>query len=187
MEDVKSIFVDGRTVLFVDDEEKVLLSLKRALEDEPYNMLFAIGGHEALRIISEQDVHVIVTDMKMPEMDGLELLRLVKEKRPNIVRNVLSGFSDSEMLQKVINKGEIYRFVTKPWNTLELKNVVLQALEYYELCGERQLLLDFFEQWINGKEPEEPDVAFLKELVHTRHQNMKEWCDRRQITVANAN
>jgi DNA-binding NtrC family response regulator len=114
MEKEKSIYIDGRTVLFVDDEEKVLSSLKRALMDEPYHKLFATSGTQALEIINEQDVHVIVTDMWMAEMNGLELLKIVKKKRPNIIRNILTGYADVDLMQGAINKGEIYRFITKP-------------------------------------------------------------------------
>ena len=174
-EKVNSIFIDGRTVLFVDDEEKVLLSLKRALIDEPYNQLFAVSGMEALEILNQQDVHVIVSDMRMPEMDGLQLLKIVKEKRPNIIRTVLSGYADVDMLRGVINRGEIYRFVTKPWSTEELKCVIMQALEYYELFGEREMLMQFFEKWVTGNEPKAADIEFLKELVSTRKTNMANW------------
>ncbi len=174
-ENVNSIFIDGRTVLFVDDEERVLTSLKRALMDEPYNQLFAVSGTEALEIINQQDVHVIVSDMRMPEMDGLQLLKIVKEKRPNIIRTVLSGYADIDMLRGVINRGEIYRFITKPWSTEELKCVIMQALEYYELFGEREMLMQFFEQWVTGNEPKAADIEFLKELVSTRKANMTNW------------
>ncbi|HBG28481.1 MAG: hypothetical protein A2Y10_10725 [Planctomycetes bacterium GWF2_41_51] len=175
MDKEKSIFVDGRTVLFVDDEEKVLSSLKRALADEPYNKLFAVSGMEALNIVNEQDVHVLVTDMRMPEMCGLELLKMVKERRPHIIRMVLSGFSEIDMLLQAVNKGEIYRFIPKPWNTEELKMTIRQALEYYELFGEREMLMQFFEQWVTGNEPNSADILFLKELIATRKMRMCDW------------
>ena len=85
--------METRTVLFVDDEEKVLASLKRGLLDEPYEKLFATSGKEAIELLKQNEVHVIVTDMKMPEMTGLELLRIVKREYPHIVRVVLSGYT----------------------------------------------------------------------------------------------
>ncbi|MHC4735311.1 MAG: response regulator [Planctomycetota bacterium] len=80
--------MEKRTVLFVDDEEKILRSLKRGLMDEPYESLFANSGQEALEILKQKEVHVLVTDMRMPEMSGLDLLRIVKKEYPHIIRMV---------------------------------------------------------------------------------------------------
>lgn len=126
--------MEKRTVLFVDDEEKVLRSLKRGVLDEPYNSLFANSGKEALELIERNEVHVLVTDMRMPEMTGLELLKQVKQTHPHIVRIVLSGYTHITTLLTAINQGNIYKFITKPWKLEEeFKPVIRQALEYYEL------------------------------------------------------
>ncbi|MCK5172311.1 MAG: response regulator, partial [Planctomycetes bacterium] len=126
MRNKNPLFVDGRTVLFVDDEEKVLASLERTLRDEPYNILFACSGKETLEILRQQEVHVIVTDMRMPEMSGLELLRTVKTNYPHIIRMVLSGDANTDTLLGSINQGEIYRFIPKPWKSNELKTIIRQ-------------------------------------------------------------
>ncbi|MFC1763081.1 response regulator [Planctomycetota bacterium] len=132
---------EERTILFVDDEEKVLKSLQRGLLDEPYHCLFANSGQEALDVLENNDVHVICTDMRMPEMNGLELLRIVKEKYPQIVRLVLSGYTQVGMLLTAINQGEIFKFITKPWKLEEeFKSIVEQAIEYYNLRAERDQL-----------------------------------------------
>ncbi len=129
--------MEKRTVLFVDDEEKILSSLKRGLLDEPYDTLFANSGKEALEILEYKKVHVLVTDMRMPEMLGIELLRIVKEKYPDIVRMVLSGFTQVTTLLTAINQGEIYKYITKPWNLEEeFKPAIRQAVEYYNLHNE---------------------------------------------------
>jgi DNA-binding NtrC family response regulator len=107
--------VEKRTVLFVDDDEVILLSIKRSFQDKPYNQLFARSGQEALEILLKEEVHVIVTDMCMPGMDGLELLKIVREKYPRIVRIVASGYTDMSVLHETFNKKEIFRFVFKPW------------------------------------------------------------------------
>ena len=131
------MFVDGKTVLFVDDEDKVLASVERALHDEPYNTLFAQSANEALEILQQQEVHVIVTDMRMPEMNGLELLQVIKKDYPHIIRMVLSGFTDNETLLGAINQGEIYKYITKPWKLEEeFKPSILSAIEYYNLHAE---------------------------------------------------
>jgi DNA-binding NtrC family response regulator len=133
--------METRTILFVDDEERILSSLKRGLMDEPYNLLFADSGKKALEILSKNQVHIVVTDMKMPEMDGLALLKIVKEKYPLIVRLVLSGYTQVNVLLTAINQGEIFKFITKPWQLDdELKGILVQAVDYYNLRAERDRL-----------------------------------------------
>lgn len=120
------------TVLFVDDEKKVLKSLKRGFLDEPYEKLFAISGKEALEILEKNEIHVIVTDMRMPEMNGLELLKIVKEKYPDVVRMALSGYTQISTLLTAINQGEIFKFITKPWKLEEeFKPAIHEAIEHY--------------------------------------------------------
>jgi DNA-binding NtrC family response regulator len=122
-----------KTVLFVDDEERLLNSLKRGLIDEPYKCLFANSGPQALEVLSKNPVQVIVTDMRMPEMNGLELLRLVREKYPDIIRIVLSGYTQITTLLTAINEGHIYKYITKPWKLEEeFKPQIRAALEYWE-------------------------------------------------------
>lgn len=137
----------NRTILFVDDEEKVLRSLERGLLDEPYNCYFAKSGKEALEILEQNEVHIVVTDMRMPGMSGLELLRVVKEKYPHIIRLVLSGYTQVTTLLTAINQGEIFKFITKPWRLEEeFKTVLQQAADYYNLRAERDSLLQELQQ-----------------------------------------
>jgi two-component system, NtrC family, response regulator HupR/HoxA len=139
---------EKRTILFVDDEEKVLKSLQRGLIDETYTCLFATSGKQALNLLEQHEVHVICTDMRMPEMNGLELLKIVKEKYPQIVRLVLSGYTQVGMLLTAINQGEIFKFITKPWKLEEeFKGVIQQAIEYYDLKAERDRLASEVEQY----------------------------------------
>lgn len=171
--------MEKRTVLFVDDEELVLASLRRGLLGEPYNALFASSGKEALKILEQNEVHVLVTDMRMPEMSGLELLKTVREKHPHIVRMVLSGDGEAATLLGAINQGEILRFISKPWKSNEaLMTTVRQAIEFYDLHSERETLMRFFELWIEGVEPHSIDVQFLRALVSTRRKHLYEWRQR---------
>jgi DNA-binding NtrC family response regulator len=118
----------------VDDEEKLLGSLKRALLDEPYETLFANSGKEAIEILKHNEVHVLVTDMRMPDMSGDELLRIVKEQYPNIVRMVLSGYMHVSTLLEAVNEQEVFKYITKSSElTEELKPAVREALDYYNL------------------------------------------------------
>ena len=168
--------MEKRNVLFVDDEEKILHALKRGLVDEPYEIFFADSGREALGVLKHSEIHVIVTDMRMPEMDGLELLKKVKAEYPHVIRIVLSGYADIEVLLAAINQGEIFRFMTKPWKlNEEIKTTIRQAIEFYNLHVERELLMHFVELWLEGLEPELINVQFLQELVSARKKHLYEW------------
>ena len=128
---------DKRTVLFVDDDRIVLRSIERGFLDELYIQLFAMSGQEALEILQNEEVHVIVTDMCMPGMDGLELLKIVRETYPHIVMIVLSGYTDMPTLLKEFNQGEIFEFVPKPWKLeKDLKKIVRNAIDHYNLRNE---------------------------------------------------
>ncbi len=134
---------ERRTVLFVDDEVRLLRALERGVADEPYDKLFAESAKEALMLLEENDVQVLVTDMRMPEMSGLDLLRIVKQRYPNIVRIVLSGYTQVTTLLTAINEGEIYRFITKPWKMEEdFRPCIRQALEYHDRQTERDQASD---------------------------------------------
>ncbi len=137
----KQKIVEKRTVLFVDDDEIVLRSIERGFlyENGLLNQLFAKSSKEALEILQREEVHVIVTDMLMPGMDGLELLKTVREMYPHIVRIVLSGYTEMATLQKAVNQGEIFKFIPKPWKLeTDFKKVVLKAIEHYNLQSERR-------------------------------------------------
>lgn len=130
-------------ILFVDDESNVLSAIRRAVQDEKYMPFFAGSGAEALTIMEDNEFCVIVTDMRMPVMDGLTLLKIVKEKYPRTVRVVLSGFTQLSQMLVTINQGEIFKFITKPWTTNdELLPVIKQAIDYYNLQMERDTLTD---------------------------------------------
>ena len=176
--------MEKRTVLFVDDEERVLSSIKGGLLGEPYTSLFVSSGKKALEILEQEEVQVVVTDMSMPEMGGLELLSIIKEKYPHIIRMVLSGNADIQTLLVAINQGEIFRFIPKPWKSNEeLKTIILQAIEFYELHGEREMLIQFFEMWTEGMEPQSADFTFLKQLVSSRKRHLYQWnkCDSKEL------
>lgn len=130
------------TVLFVDDEKNVLSSLERYLLREDFNKIFCNSASEALEILEHTPVQVIVSDIRMPEMNGLELLRKVREKYPETVRMVLSGTSESNLVIEAINNGEVFRYLTKPLvEVKELKAILRQALEFYELRARKAELL----------------------------------------------
>ena len=121
------------SVLFVDDEQRVLKSLKRGLLGESYRTLFALSGKEALEILAAEPIQVIVSDMKMPEMNGLELLQEVAQKYPDVIRLVLSGYSHTSTVLAAVNEGRIFRYITKPWSIdSDIKQALTAALELFE-------------------------------------------------------
>ena len=128
-----------RTVLFVDDDCIVLRSIARGLLDEPYNVCLAKSSEEALKILSQREVHVLVTDIRMPEMDGTELLKIVREKYPHIVKMVLSGYTNTTDLTKAIHQEDVFKFIPKPWNLQEgeeFRAIVRNAIDHYNLQNE---------------------------------------------------
>ena len=113
--------------LFVDDEERVTNALKSILRDT-YDVATASGGEEALALVKERPFHVIVSDQRMPGMLGVELLREVKLLRPSSVRMLLTGYSDLAAIVGSVNEGEVFRFVSKPWNQDDLQATIGEAV-----------------------------------------------------------
>lgn len=128
------------TILCVDDEPHVLSSLRRLLRRTPYNVLLAGGGQEALGMLARKHVQVILTDMRMPGVDGPKLLEKARQLYPDTVRMVLTGYADLGSILDAINRGEIYRFITKPWTDEDLLTAIGQAFSEYRLRTENARL-----------------------------------------------
>jgi two-component system, NtrC family, sensor kinase len=120
-------------ILCVDDEQNVLSAIKRLFIDEDYIILTAGSGQEGLELLEKEHVQLIISDYRMPVMNGVEFLRDVYRRRPETVRIVLSGYADAAAIVEAINEGHIYKFIPKPWNDNELKVTVSNALERYFL------------------------------------------------------
>ncbi|WP_350344017.1 response regulator [Proteinivorax tanatarense] len=134
-------------VLFVDDEVNVLNSIKRGLIDEDYNCLFASSGKEALEIMAENEISVIVSDMRMPKMDGLKLLKEVSKQSPETVKIILSGYTQLQQILTTINQVDVFKFITKPWKMeSEFKVIINQALDYYKTIEENKRIKDSLEK-----------------------------------------
>lgn len=119
------------TLLLVDDERNVLASLNRVFRRENYHILTATTGEEALSLLALHPVGVIIADQRMPGMSGTEFLARVRTMHPKAIRMVLSGYTGLESLTDAINRGEISRFLTKPWNEDELLEAVREAFRRY--------------------------------------------------------
>jgi CheY-like chemotaxis protein len=125
-------------VLLVDDEASVLSSLRRLLRREPYELVTANSGEEAIRLLEETRIPVVMSDQRMPGMTGIELLGEVRSRWPDTMRVILSGYSAVQTIIEAINEGAVYKFLSKPWNDEELKGNIRQALEQYDLKAENR-------------------------------------------------
>ncbi|MFN2595979.1 MAG: response regulator [Pyrinomonadaceae bacterium] len=118
-------------IMIVDDEPANLRLLERLFRRD-YQVLLASSGEEALKMLAVHDVALLVTDQRMPGMTGIELLKRTAEFRPQMVRVILTGYTDVGALVEAINCGQVYKYVTKPWDNDALRLVVERALEHYE-------------------------------------------------------
>lgn len=119
------------TVLYVDDEENNLISFKAVFRIK-YNILTAISGEEAIKVLKNNDVHVIITDQRMPQMTGVEFLENIIDEFPLPTRILLTGYADMNAVIDAVNKGKIFHYLTKPWNEDELDMTIKKAYEVYK-------------------------------------------------------
>jgi two-component system, NtrC family, sensor kinase len=123
-------------ILCVDDEPNVLNSLKRVFMDESYSILTAASAQEGLEQLAGNNVQVVISDYRMPITNGVEFLREVRERWPDTIRIVLSGYADTASIVSAINEGQVYKFIPKPWNDDDLKMTISHAIESYHLYKE---------------------------------------------------
>ncbi len=128
------------TVVFVDNDTETLTLVSRLLHNQPFNCVLFESGPATLEYLRDHSVHAVVSDLRMPEMDGLELLKRVQQQQPETIRVVLSGFGDHEVLFEAINSGLVYRYIPKPWDAVELISVVKQSLDLYALRNRQREL-----------------------------------------------
>lgn len=166
-------------VLLVDDEPEILFSLQGLLRRE-FELHTAESGREALQLLEQHPIHVLMTDQRMPEMSGTELISRVKTLYPDIIRIVFTGYADIKAVIEAINTGSPYRYLTKPWDPDELVTVLHEATSWYEeLAGRKQLLHELHEHLAHGqalmqKLPEEKGNLpenLIAELQHFAEQS----------------
>jgi response regulator RpfG family c-di-GMP phosphodiesterase len=130
------VSVHEHSVLFVDDEVNILKALQRLLRSEPVEVLTANRPSEAFELIERYQPQVIVSDQRMPEMSGVDFLSSVRDQNADIIRMMMTGFTDMTIAVEAINRGEIFRLITKPWNDEELKATLRQAFDHFDLKAE---------------------------------------------------
>lgn len=152
------------TILCVDDEANVLKALRRLFMDEDYKILTAESGEEGLEELDKAPgVQVVISDYRMPGMNGVDFLKEVYSRRPDTVRIVLSGYADTASIVSAINEGQIYKFIPKPWNDDELRVTITKAVELY-----------FLQQENNSLSKELQDTNEELKLINENLENMVE-------------
>jgi response regulator RpfG family c-di-GMP phosphodiesterase len=156
-------------ILFVDDEANVLKALRRLFHSETYVTYFASSGAEGLEVLRQHTVDLVVSDMRMPEMNGAEFLTQVFMQWPETIRILLTGYADLQSTIDAVNNGRIYNYCNKPWNDEELKLLVRNALEQKCLREERDRLSDIVH--LQNKELKELN-EHLEEKVNQRTEQL---------------
>ncbi|HYG50965.1 MAG TPA: response regulator, partial [Flavobacteriales bacterium] len=129
------------SILYVDDEPQNLVSFKVAFR-RYYNIFTAQSGPEGIEILRNNKISLIITDQRMPEMTGVQFLEQVTKEYPETVRMILTGFSDVDAIIDAINTGRVFRYITKPWEPVELKMTLDNACQLYYLQQNNKKLLD---------------------------------------------
>ncbi len=130
----------GYKILLVDDEAPILKALTRLLQYEGYAIRSTNDPKEVAGILREEDFHLIISDHTMPEMTGIEVLRAARLIRPDAIRLMLTGNANLQMAMDAVNQGEIYRFLTKPWDNNDLLITVRLGLREYEIQKQNKRL-----------------------------------------------
>jgi len=143
------------TILFVDDEPDLLNSLRRFLRKEVYQTLFTNSGSDALEVLASQPVDIIISDLRMPEMDGLSLLSAVKSDFPEVIRLILSASRDVEQTIEAINQGEVYRFLSKPLEPEQFKRILREVVDYHLLItGQKEMMVEIEKRLLQAFPPQ---------------------------------
>lgn len=128
------------SVLYVDDEINNLQSFKAAFRRD-FLIYTAASAKEGMKILNEVPIQIIITDQRMPEMSGVEFLEQIIPIYPDPIRILLTGYSDIQAVIDAINKGQVYHYITKPWDEEQLRNIIKKSLEVYALRGENKELV----------------------------------------------
>lgn len=137
--------MNTRSILYVDDEEDNLTVFKSTFRRE-FTIHLAKSGAEGMEILKNNDIQLIITDQRMPGMTGIQFLESVIPDHPDCIRMILTGFSDVEAIIEAINKGRVYRYITKPWNKDELHQTINKAFENYDLREKNKNLIEELKQ-----------------------------------------
>lgn len=151
------------SVLIVDDEENILSSLSRLLRTDNLDVITAGSAHEGLeKLRSSGGADVVISDNRLPDTYGIEFLVKVRQLFPDTIRILITGFPDLDSAIDAINRGQVYRYIAKPWDTKELKTIVTQAIEYYDMLRDNRALIKIARQqaeWLNALKKKYPQIT----------------------------
>jgi signal transduction histidine kinase len=154
------------TLLVVDDEPDVVQSVQDLLRLD-YKVLGATRAKDALQILQDQEIHLVMTDQRMPEMTGVEFLSRVRGEHPEAIRLLFTGYADIKAVVDAINQGSVYRYISKPWDPDDLQIIIRQAAEQYDLLVERKrLLAELQEKNLELQKANEMKEAFIRVASH---------------------
>ncbi|BCS98400.1 hypothetical protein DSLASN_40320 [Desulfoluna limicola] len=166
------------TILFVDDEAGVLAAMQRIFRKENYRILTASSGEEALECLGKEEVHVIISDHRMPGITGADLLRQIKQDYPNTIRIMLTGHADVGAIMGAVNEGAVYKFITKPWNDEDLRITVGLALEQYDLIRENRALK-------KSQASQDKKISQMSRFINTHRSQVGSILLKRNLIVKN--
>jgi signal transduction histidine kinase len=156
----------AHTLLVVDDEPDVVKSIKDLFRLD-YRVLGTTRPSEALEILGHNDVHVLLTDQRMPEMSGVEFLGKTRAEHPETIRLLMTGYADIRTVIDAINRGHVYRYITKPWDPEELQTIIKDAVERYDLIAERRSLVQKLQESNTRlQQSDELKTAFIRVASH---------------------
>ena len=157
--------VREKHILVVDDEEPVRESLASVLSREGYTVHQAEAAEPGLRVLKEQPIQLVISDHNMPQMSGVDFLKLVRERHPHVLRIMLTGDPDPQTIIRSINEGEVYRFIKKPWDNTMLRVTVYFAFETIQLEAENRRLLAALRRQMAFLRDLENDFPYLAALT----------------------
>jgi putative two-component system response regulator len=147
------------TILCVDDEISILKALQRLFHNTKYKITTAQSGLEAISLLKKEKFEVIISDFKMPQMNGIEFFKKAKKIATSAVRIMLTAYSDIDITIAAINEGEIHKYITKPWNNVELKEIIAEAIRKNEKRLKK-------EEYIPGEREIKREIKNIKEVLH---------------------
>lgn len=156
-------------ILCVDDEPNILSALKRMFTLAGFTLTCVESGQEAIELMQAEGFDMIISDMRMPVMSGVDLFEKIKVTHPNVIKILLTGYSDLDSAIAAVNRGEVYRYLTKPWNESEIIATVQAGIEYLNLKAEKNRLLEITQ---NQNTQLNELVATLEEKVQDRTKNL---------------
>ena len=133
--------IKKHTILVVDDEEFFIEYIQRILSDENYNVISASNGQEGIALLEKQQVSMVISEYKIPLMNGLEFLEKVRIIYPDILTILVTDHADIELVIKAVNEAGVYKFLLKSWDDIDFKNTIIKPLESLQVIKERDVLI----------------------------------------------